>query len=258
MRFPRFAFLALFALIAQFASAQQTATTVQRDPQALSALQQSIAAMGNTAPSDSTATGTITTVAGSLTETGSIVILTRGTDQTSEQIQTPSGFTRVYSQGYATLNSGGTTSKLPMESVVTTQCTYFPLPFLAGAIANPDVALKYVGLEALNGGSTQHIRLRNTFASIPDLQAIANLSLTDVWLSATSGLPQKVSFTHHASGGSSPGVRVDVFLSNYKNVSGILYPFSLQVSLNGTTWATVSIQNVTLNSGLTDGSFSVQ
>src|SRR5207244_9922593 len=53
---------------------------------ALAVLQGAFAAMGGSVPSDSTANGTVTTVAGSQTESGSVIILTRGTDQTSEQI----------------------------------------------------------------------------------------------------------------------------------------------------------------------------
>jgi hypothetical protein len=64
------------------APAQQTPTTtlpsIQRDPQALVILQGAVAAMGGSVPSDSTANGTVTTVAGSLTENGSVIVLTRG------------------------------------------------------------------------------------------------------------------------------------------------------------------------------------
>jgi hypothetical protein len=75
---------------------QQASPAPTSDPQAVAAIQQAAIAMGGSAPSDSTATGTITTVAGSPTENGTITILTRGTDQTSEQIQTPSRGTNMH------------------------------------------------------------------------------------------------------------------------------------------------------------------
>jgi len=214
--------------------------------------------MANGNPSDSTATGTVTTVAGSLTETGTVTILTRGTNQSSEQIQTPSGFTSVYSQGRASRIIGGSFTKVSIESAVTSQSTYFPLPLLVAATANPDFSFKYIGLETLNGTPVRHVQFWNTFASISDLQPLANFSVRDVWLDSASGLPRRFSFTRRSAGGSSPGVVVDVVLSDYRNVTGVLYPFSIQVSLNGTPWATIAIQNVTLNSGLSDSSFPVQ
>lgn len=73
-----------------------------RDPQALAILQQSLVAMGGTVPMDSVATGTVVLVAGSLTENGTIRIVTRGSDQTAEQIQTSAGSRLViYSRGFA-------------------------------------------------------------------------------------------------------------------------------------------------------------
>src|SRR5467141_1372305 len=83
-------------------NSQQATSMVQRDPQAVTVLTQSIAAMGGSVPTDSVASGTVTLVAGSLTETGTIGILTRGVDQSSEQIQTPSVTHKIiYSRGQA-------------------------------------------------------------------------------------------------------------------------------------------------------------
>src|SRR5437660_1887586 len=96
--------LVLFLILVSCALCQQAppaATPIQRDAKALAVLQTAAATMGKSAPGDSTAVGTVTTIAGSLTETGTAKILTRGTTQTSEQIQTPHGFTVVYSSGQA-------------------------------------------------------------------------------------------------------------------------------------------------------------
>jgi hypothetical protein len=241
--------------------AAQTQTAVQtpsKDPQAIAVLQQSVVAMGTTTPSDSTASGTITTVAGSLTENGTIIILTRGTNQTSEQIQTPHGSTVIYSQGQASYGTGSTPVPLPMERAVTAQCPDFPLALLAGALNSPDTAYKYVGLETLDVASAHHVQIWNSFASTPKLQAIAKFSIKDVWIDAKSGLPIKVSYTRRDAGGASPGIAMEASYADYRNVSGVLYPFAIQASMNGTPWATITIQSVLLNTGLTDLNFPVQ
>lgn len=70
-----------------------------RDARALSILQRSFAAMGGRVPSDSTASGTVEIVEGSLRTKGTIRILTRGFDQTAEFIDTPEGVrSAVYSR----------------------------------------------------------------------------------------------------------------------------------------------------------------
>ncbi|MGA8221248.1 MAG: hypothetical protein WB780_06295 [Candidatus Acidiferrales bacterium] len=238
------------------ATPAQSQTTAS-DPQAISVLQQSVAAMGTTAPSDSTATGTITTIAGSLTESGTITILTRGTNQTSEQIQTPHGSTTVYSQGQASQIVGSTPTLLTTELSLCSQSSDFPLPLLTATLNNPDTAYKYVGLESLKGASAHHVQIWNTYNSTPWLQSLSSFTVRDIWLDAASFLPQRFSYIQRVAGGSEPGIAVDVYYSNYQNVVGALYPFSIQKSYNGTPSATITIQNVVLNTGLSDSDFPI-
>jgi hypothetical protein len=245
-----------FGLILQAAAAQTQAQP--QDPQAVAVLQKSVTAMGTTVPSDSTATGSITTVAGSLTESGAITILTLGTDQTSEQIQTPHGSTTVYSQGQASNVIGSTPSLLSAELSLGSQSACFPLPLLAAALNNPDTAYKYIGLETLNGASAHHVQVWNTYNSTPWLQSLSSFTIRDIWIDAVSFLPQRFSYTQRAAGGSAPGIAVDVFYSNYQNVIGALYPSSIQRSFNGTPFATITIQKVVLNTGLSNSDFLVQ
>src|SRR5215472_8562827 len=120
MRFAR-AFVLTFSslLVALPILGQQIATTgtqsSQRDPQAVAAVTQSISVMGRVPPADSAATGTVTITAGSLTETGTVRILTRGADQTSEEIQTSQPLRKViYSHGMASEVEGTTLRSLNM------------------------------------------------------------------------------------------------------------------------------------------------
>jgi hypothetical protein len=238
-------------------SIAQSQAPPPRDPQALAALQQAITAMGSSVPSDSTATGTITTTAGSLTESGTVVVLTRGTDQTSEQIHTPHGATAVYSQGRASQIQGTTKTPLPLELAVTGQSPDFSLPLLVGVLSSPDSAYAYVGLETQNGISVHHVQFWNTFASVPRLSALASLSRRDIWIDAASGLPQRIWYSDHPGQGGVAAVAVDVRFSNYTNFGGVLYPLTIQKSLNGTPWATIRITSVAFNTGLTDANFPV-
>lgn len=77
----------------------QTSSRPATNAQAIGILQQTIAALGNGVPNDSTANGTVSTLAGSRAENGTILIQTRGTSQLLEALQTPSGSTIVYSSG---------------------------------------------------------------------------------------------------------------------------------------------------------------
>ncbi len=250
------AFVLSSLLVSVCLAAQQVP---QRDPQAVAILQQSLAAMGGSVPTDSVATGTIVVVAGSTTETGTIRILSRGADQSSEQIHTTTGNRAViYSRGFANETRGTTVNSLQMELVVSSQSPDFPLPLFVGALSNSDFAFQYVGQETLDGSPVQHIRFWNTFSSKPRLQKVAEFSVKDVWVDAASGLPRKLSYDRRAGGGSAPRIPVAIFFSDYRNIGGVLYPFLIKKSYNGTPWTTITIQNVAFNTGLTDANFPVQ
>jgi hypothetical protein len=226
---------------------------------AQTAVQGSVAAMAATIPSDSQASGTVQIIAGSETETGTIQILTRGFSQTSEQISTASGSRAIVSsQGLASETANGTLQALPMELAVTSQSPDFPLPLLGAALNNPDEAFQFIGQETLNGRAANHVRFWDTFASNPGLQSLAAFTTTDVWIDPASRLPLRISYIRRNGGGSAPRVPVDVYYSNYQNLGGVLYPFSIQKSLNGTSWTTITISSATFNVGLTDSNFPVQ
>lgn len=239
---------------------QQTSLTATSDPQALTILGHSISAMGATTPLDSVATGSITVVSGSLTQSGTIRVLTKGTAESSVQMTMPDETrTIIFANGQANDVVGDTVSTLPLELVVTSQAADYPLPLITALLNNPDTSYHYVGLESSNGQSLQHIQVWDTFASQPALQSLASFSLRDIWFDAVSGLPQKISYVQKPAQGATPSVAMDVFYSNYQAFSGgVLYPLTIQKSVNGTPWASISIQNVSFNTGLTDSSFPIQ
>jgi len=240
------------------ANSPQTSTTVLREPQAIAVLQQSVAAMGGSVPADSRATGIVTTVAGSLTENGTVTILTRGVNQSSVSMQTSHGFTLVYSNGEASLNSIGTTKPLPLERAVTSQAVEFPLPLLDAALANFDMSYTYVGLEMISGSLAHHVRFWNSFAAEQDFASLAPLSVRDIWIDLNSFLPLRISYKiQDAQGPSVPTFAIDVYFSDYRNVGGFKYPFMTNQSFDGTPWATVLLESVSFNVGLTDADFQI-
>ncbi len=203
-------------------NAQQSVNVVQRDPQAVVLLQGSVRAMGESVPTDSVATGNVTIVAGSRTSTGTIRILTRGTDQTSEQITVPqSNYTLTYSRGVAEETNNSAITGLAIERAVNSQSVCFPLPFLAAALSNSDESIQYVALETLGQQSLQHVRIQNTFASQPNFQQFADFAKFDVWLDANTSLPQRISFIRRDGGGAAPRIPLDANFSSYKTTSSV-------------------------------------
>lgn len=256
----RFALLiGLLSVPALAQTATPSPTPPVRDPQALAALQQAIAAMGGTAPTDSVAKGSITLTAGPRTESGTFALLTRGFQQSSEQIAaTFTNQTIVYSNGLAASVDAQVPQSLPWESSVSRQSAIFPLPFLVNALSDANLNCRNFGLETAASSSLLHVQFWHGFANEPKLQFLAGLTVVDVWLDPVSYLPKRISFERRDAGGDAPVLRIDVFFADYLNYGGILYPMSVQESLNGTPWAAITLQSVALNTGLSDSSFPVE
>lgn len=261
MHFFRPGRLLLFVLFlcASTSAQQPTSTTVTTsDPQAVALLQESVSAFGSLPPLDSRANGNVTITAGSLTTQGAVTILTKGTAETSIQFQmSNSTWSVIYSNGQANRVESGTATVLPLELAASSQCLYFPLPYLAGLLGNPNVVLSFVGQEAIDSTTANHIRVQNTFASSPAFQSLAEFNTADVWLDATTALPVRISMIRRYAGGASPKIPVSVVYSNYQVVSGVRCPFSIQEYVTQTLWATTTIDSVSFNTGLTDANFPV-
>jgi hypothetical protein len=224
--------------------------------QAASVLQQAFAAMGGALPADTIATGTVTIVAGSLTESGSIRIQTRGQSQSLEAIQAGSiQSSVVYSGGLASHDEGDAKKMYPIERSLSSQSAAFPLPLVFWALRSPDAAASFIGDESVSGTPVSHVRISSTFASKPNLKRFAEFTTRDLWIASDTGLPVKMTYERREGGGSSPHVLVELDYSNYQNVRGVLYPFQILESLNGTPWTTIQISKVNLNTGLADTDF---
>lgn len=234
MRFFRsFVYLSFF--IPTLCSAQQP---IKRDAQAVAVLTQSLAAMGGTVPADSTAIGKITLTEGSKIQTGTIRILTRGTDESFDEIQTADERRAIrYSRGSSKEAAGDIEKRSSLEWAASAQSIEFPLVLSAAALSNHETALQYIGSEQIEGrGQAHHVRWWRTFESNPKLKPLAEFTVRDLWIDTKTALPVKLSFTRRRARGADVSVSVEVCYSDFRNISGLLYPFLIEKSRNGTPW----------------------
>ena len=74
---------------------------------------------------------------------------------------------------------------------------------------------------------------------------------------SASGLPRRISYIHREGGGAAPKVLMTFDYGPYEKVGAATYPLSIQQSINGTPWMTVTVHSINLNVGLTDVDFPV-
>jgi hypothetical protein len=250
--------LVLVCFLTKSSFAQATSVTPPvRDAQAVTCLQNATKAFGTT-PSDSTATGNVTVIAGGLTQQGTIQILSRGSTESSVTVQAgSSNWSVIFSGGQANRSEAGTTTSLPLERAASSQALHFPLPFISSLLSNPDISIQFIGPEQINSSLANHIRVQDTFASQPLWQSLSEFTIADIWLDASTALPLKISRVRRDGGGSSPSIPISILYTNYQPVSGIQYPFTIQEFITDTLWATTTVQSVSFNTGLTDASFQL-
>jgi hypothetical protein len=256
MRFSRVIPVVAISLISSVLIAQQAA----RAPQADKLLQSALTAMGGTAPPDSTATGKVVVVEGSKTLDGAIRILTRGTDQSAEHIELP-GENRsvIHSRGESNETARGVVKWSPLEISATSYSPDFPLPLLAAAFADPNTALEYIGEETIEGAPTHHIRFWNTYGSNHRLREhLSEFTRKDVWLDASTGLPNKLAYERREGHGAVPRIRMEIFYSDWRIVTGVNYPHRIEKTWNGTPWITITVDKVAVQTGLSDTDFPVK
>jgi hypothetical protein len=240
-------------------NSQQSTSAQQRDPQAIALLQSSVRAMGGNVPLDSVANGTVLQTAGSLSTTGNIRILTRGTEQTSDDIQWPNCTdSNVYSSQRSVRVACGNSSALSMEEAATNQGAYSPMMLIAHFLNESDSAIQLVRLEVVSGKNTAHLRLSETYSSSAVLQRVAPFSVRDLWLDTSTALPVQLQYVQSTGQGSADQHRTFLLqYSTYQSANGYGYPSTIQVRLNGVPWRTIAVTSLSLNTGLTDGDFPV-
>lgn len=138
----------LFSLFAVLGICPASAQA-QRDPQAVAIATQAFNALGGSVPSDSRATGNYNRVIGSSQDTGSIEILTRGSDQTSEKITNVGGTSQVvYSRGYASRGDSNGVTRLTLERSLSSDSPAFPIAVLAPAVLDANSTVQFVGTDS--------------------------------------------------------------------------------------------------------------
>jgi len=213
--------------------------------------------MGGLPPKDSLATANVTVTAGRTSESGTMRILTRGTTQTLEEISIPSGMQRfVFSEGEGLRFSKDKTGGMSFEESLSAQSPLFILPLLSAQLSDSESIIEDLGIDNLNDKGKNHFRVSKTFASNKQLQHYSKFTTRDIWIDPLSGLATRIAYERRRASGAVPAIAVSVEYSDYRQIGGFLYPFSIRKFINGTLWADIRIQTVVFDTNIPSSDFS--
>jgi hypothetical protein len=251
------------ALAAVTATGQTTATAA-RDPQALSLLGQSLAAMTKGRPiQDIKLQAQVTRIAGSETDTGSAVLQAGAYDKSNINLACSSGQRSEIRNGIGGLWSAASAADdqnhpIAMHNALTAAAWFSPALVIQTWIQDSSFSLSYVGLEDHDGSELQHIRTsRNLpFSGNSDIATeLAQLTAMDIYLDSKSLLPVTLEFNTHPDADSRRDLPVQVTFGNYEVSDGLKAPSRIQSLLQNSLLLDLTVTSTSANAGVAPSQF---
>jgi hypothetical protein len=244
------------------ALAGQTATPAPKDPQAVAVLTQALNSAGGTsavsAILDFTAAGNITYYWANQQVAGSVTVKGRGMTQYRIDVQlNPGTRTAVVNNGAAWVKEAdGSVRQLLSQHSENSGGVCFPYQQIAAALADPSVHITDLGTLTEDGQQMRGIRLQNSLAASGDRLGVrTKLGQTDLLIDPTSFLVLRLRDTVPSRSLTAPRASHDLIFSDYRQVNGVQFPFSVTQTIGHQPTDTIQFDHVTFNTGLSDSDF---
>jgi hypothetical protein len=236
--------------------------TVARDPQALNLIASSLKALtGGVAASDVILQASAAYVAGSDEESGTATLTARGNQQSLVQLNLSGGPRQEIRNGPAGAWSGpdATAHSTATHNCWTDASWFFPALTLEAIANNPQTNVSYLGTDTSKGRPLLHVQAtRVPPGQMADVTAlILRLAAMDVYFDPQSLLPVVLDFNAHPDADAGTNLPIEIQFSNFQSISGGLVPFRIQKYLQGSLLLDLVVTNVSINSGVPQGVFTL-
>jgi hypothetical protein len=207
---------------------------------------------------DFSASGNITYFWAGQNVQGAVTLLARGTAQFRLDAAIPTGKRSwAISNGAGTLldTDGGRTA-IPWHNVVNVGIPSWRLPNILAALSDSTVTVSYVGLVQSDQGQAHQIRVEQTDSANPDAK-LAAIKAVDYFVDAKTYLLLQTVDSTYSTTDLTQAYEHAVAFADYKNVSGVMVPFSITEKISGQNIWSIQLSSITFNTGLTDADFTL-
>ncbi len=245
-------------------AAQQTATSAQRDAQAVSVLGRALTAAGGVsavgAITNYTATGTITYHWAGQDVTGSVTVSGRSLDQFRMDASLPTGVRSwAASRGVTSQRAeDGSVSRTPGFATLNPSSFALPYLLLAAALKSPNCSLLFRGEVGVDGHSAYDIQVRTDLPAGSDPRSSSTgIDITDYFIDSSTLQVLMMRNMARPPRNSLDGPVHEIRFSDYRAANGVAVPISIKEAVGGQETWVMHLSNVTLNPGLSASTFQL-
>jgi hypothetical protein len=254
----------LYLVIATSSAVAASKYHVQQDPQAVAVAQGAFTAMGGAqtvaAYQDSVSSGTVAIYTGGTTVSYPITMKSKGLRETRVELQLPKGTNvRIVNQGQgAIVRPDGTVNSLYSNNTFYEHVNHIPLLSVLAEYSTGNVNLLYKGTAQVLGQSEDVIEI-DFIPNLDPLQGpiFASMNRTLFFVNRITGFIDKIQATPFNEGDSKNTFTEELYLSDYRSVTGLQVPFRQTLFINGQLDTDMKLQSVTFNVGLSDSDFAL-
>jgi len=206
---------------------------------------------------DSTASGTVTYYSDTGTQTVPLVLKSKGTTQVRMEFQRSQSTDIYVRNGLAACMSRAQGGNANMDSVDLNaqRIDYIPALSLLSEYANSNMNVQYAGTDTVNGSLADVIALSFAIDTLPAGYDSLQLTQHLIYVDRGTGLVTKTQSLRNGNGAQGFTAKIEMYFSNYQNVSGIAVPFKRSLYVDGILASDLNLMSATLNSGLLDSDF---
>lgn len=235
-------------------------SSIQRDQQALTIIEQSIAAVGGlnqiTSIQDFTETGTVTYY-WTGQPTGNVTVKSRGLHQLRIDADLPDGrrSTVVSGAGGSIKEDNGRTTPIHPQSAADIASMTFPYSLLIAAMQDSSMSIIYSGLVTHDGASVHDIRIQKVYSNQRDDPSgkRGTREGRDFYVDPNTYLVVAISDQIYVGNRGEPH---EILYSNYEPESGVSMPLTVTETVGGAKGLVMQLSQVTFNSQLSDSDFA--
>jgi hypothetical protein len=259
-RSPAVAVLLILACSPLALRAQQP-TTPTRDPQAMSVLSNTVAALGGAAIAaiqDTVVQATFTPPPNHGAGPGTVTFKTKGANKIRSDASNGSATAiSIFNNGREFRTTPKGLAPAQSANADHKRIEHLPALMLAQELARNDFAAAFVGKETVEGRDVNHIRLFRVSNRNPSFDAqLTKNSELNVFVDAQTSRILKISFPYVAENDWRQSVPMEIFYDEYKTVNGIAVPFHVRTVFNGQPAGELQVTSVAINQGTPDSIFN--